>query len=86
MRLTVLCIIALLTGCGYSATRDNPEDVQFVMVSMSEAGFVYKLVTGGTEICKLTSFGIELQGLDYELSFDGDVCLLEVKNGSAHSE
>lgn len=65
-----------LTGCGTIGTISNPEDTDFVVISQSEAGGVYRLISGETVVCKLSKHGVT--GLNYNIVFEDGKCKVEV--------
>jgi uncharacterized protein YceK len=73
IRVVLICL--LLTGCGTVGTITNPKDTDFVVVSQSQAGGVYKLLRGATSLCKLSKHGVT--GLKYNITFEDGACKVE---------
>lgn len=65
-------LMALLAGCGTTASVQNAGDTRFLLISRSQAGGVWRFLSGETTACKLTEHGME--GTAYEVEFDGATC------------
>lgn len=72
MRLLLVICLALVTGCGTTASIRSPEDTDFVMVSSSQAGGVWRMIRGQTTVCKMTKHGVT--GLQYEIESNDGSC------------
>ncbi len=72
MKLAVILLLTLLYGCGSIDGFKNSQDTDYVLLSYSKAGGMYKLITGETEACKLTKHGVS--GLEYTLEPSSGEC------------
>lgn len=68
----LIFLIVFISGCGVTGSLRNPEDTDFVMVSSSQAGGVWKVIRGQTTICKMTKHGVD--ELQYEIESSDGSC------------
>ena len=71
-RFASIALISSLAACGSVASLKNSDQTDFVILSQSEAGLIYKLFSGSVQACKLSKHGVT--GLDYEIELDGGKC------------
>lgn len=72
MKWLLLLSVVLVTGCGTTASIRSPDDTDFVMVSSSQAGGVWRMIRGQTTVCKMTKHGVT--GLQYEIESNDGSC------------
>lgn len=72
--LILISTLIVLTGCGTVDSFKNSQDTDFVIVSQTQAGGVYKMIRGATSACKLSKHGV--QALGYTITFRNGECVV----------
>ena len=80
--LVLLALLATITACGSTATRQEPTQTDFIMVSEGKASFLYDVFVGGVKYCKVTKHGIPHVNFDGAISYDGEKCEVHVEAGA----
>lgn len=68
----------LLTGCGTTATQEDPERMGFIMVSQGQASGVAKLVGAGVNYCKATQYNMQGVAFTGDIVYEGDSCRVSI--------
>lgn len=74
MKNTILAALILLTGCAIQGADDNPEKAAFFMVSRGDVGWIYKLISGGVDYCKVTQYNLGSTDFEATVDYDGKTC------------
>lgn len=79
MKYLVLAMLVSLTGCGITASRENPEKTGYVMVSKGEASVIYRAFVGGVDYCKATQHNLSGVAFVGSITYEGDKCTVQVE-------
>lgn len=74
-RYLVLCISAILYGCGVTGLTSQSESTNYVMASSGDAGLIYKIFTGEVLYCKATKKGMD--NIELSINFSEGVCIVK---------
>ena len=72
MKWSIVPLVLILGGCGTVDSFKNSGDTDYVTLSHSKAGGMYKFITGETEACKITKHGVT--GLEYNIELTEEGC------------
>jgi uncharacterized protein YceK len=79
MKILVVSLMLLVTGCGITASRENPDKTGYVMVSKGEASVLYKAFVGGVDYCKATQHNLGGVTFVGSIVYEGDKCTVNVE-------
>jgi len=80
MKILVISLTFIITGCGVTATRESPERTEYVTVSQGKASFLYNALMGGVDYCKVTRHRDDKaasNALSYTIEFEDGQCKVE---------
>ena len=77
MRLLLLALLTVLTGCGTVASIKDFTSTGFIMASHGTAGGIWKVIRGSAVYCKITTHG--RSPINYRIILQGDTCIIEVQ-------
>jgi len=74
----IVPLLAVLAGCGTSASREAPERTGYVLISEGKASAIYSFFAGEAQYCKVTTHAEDSKLIAYTADYTDGVCIINV--------
>ena len=80
-----ISLLLTLAGCAATPLTENP-NAGYFLVSTGGVSGVVQMISGGIRYCKVTQSNLGSTEFNVDISYDGDVCLVEAHSNDKTTE